>query len=158
MPRKPNAAPGPDLPCACATARRASRALTHLYDAHMRQSQLEASQFGLLSVLDATQGCNQAVIGRMLDLNKTTLSRNLQLLKRKGWIESSPADDARERRFVLSTAGKQRLEAAQPAWREAQDQLRSELTATEWEAMWKAFRAVTQAASRLREKLQQGKQ
>ena len=152
MPRKPKAAPGPDLPCACATARRAARALTQWYDARMRPSQIEASQFTLLSVLDAKQACNQAVIGRMLDLDKTTLSRNLQLLKRKGWIESSPAEDGRERRFILSSAGKQRLAAAQPAWRDAQDQLRSELSAAEWETMWKAFRVVTQAANRLREK------
>ena len=152
MPRKPKAAPGPDLPCACATARRAARALTQLYDARMRPSQIEASQFTLLSVLDARKGCNQAVIGRMLDLDKTTLSRNLQWMKRKGWIESSPADDARERRFVLSSSGKQKLDAAQPAWHSAQEQLRAELSPTEWEAMWKAFRVVTRAANRLREK------
>jgi DNA-binding MarR family transcriptional regulator len=152
MPRKPKAPPGPDLPCACATARRAARALTQLYDARLRQAQIEASQFTLLSVLDATRGCNQAVIGRMLDLDKTTLSRNLQLLKRNGWIESSPADDARERRFVLSSSGKQKLDAAQPAWQSAQEQLRAELSPTEWETMWKAFRVVTQAANRLREK------
>lgn len=152
MPRKPKAAPIHDLPCACATARRAARALTQWYDARMRQGQLEASQFGLLSVLDATQGCNQAVIGRILDLDKTTLSRNLQLLKRKGWVEASPADDARERRFVLSDSGKQKLEAVQPAWRDAQEQLRAQLSPAEWETMWKAFRVVTQAANRLRAK------
>jgi DNA-binding MarR family transcriptional regulator len=146
--------PIPDLPCACATARRAARALTQLYDGRLRQSQIEASQFTLLSAIDGMNGANQAAIGRMLDLDKTTLSRNLQWLKRRGWIELSPADplknDGRERRFVLSVQGKQKLESAQPAWRAAQEQLQSELTAAEWETMWKAFRVVTEAAQRLR--------
>jgi DNA-binding MarR family transcriptional regulator len=148
--------PIPDLPCACATARRAARALSQLYDGRLRHSQIEASQFTLLSAIDAMNGANQATIGRMLELDKTSLSRNLQWLKRKGWIELSPAApsqrDGRERRFVLSAAGKQRLEAAQPAWRAAQEQLQSELSAAEWETMWKVFRVVTQAARRLQEK------
>lgn len=145
-----------NLPCACATARRTARALTQLYDSSLRSSQIEASQFILLSAIDGLNGANQAAIGRMLDLDKTTLSRNLQWLKRKGWIESAPEDasrnDGRERRFVLSAAGKQHLEAAQPAWRAVQEQLRSELSAAEWETMWKVFRAVTQAVRRLQEK------
>jgi DNA-binding MarR family transcriptional regulator len=145
-----------DLPCACATARRAARALTQLYDGRLRQSGIEASQFSLLSVIDAMNGANQAAIGRMLELEKTTLSRNLQWLKRKGWIESVPAGgsktDGRERRFILSVAGKQCLESAKPAWRAAQEQLQSALTAAEWETMWKVFRVVTQAAHRRRVK------
>ena len=143
-----------DLPCACATARRAARALTQLYDGRLRQSQIEASQYALLSAIDRMNGANQATIGRMLELDKTSLSRNLQWLKRKGWIELSAADpsknDGRERRFVLSAEGRQKLESAQPAWQAVQEQLRSELSAAEWETMWKVFRVVTQAAQRLR--------
>jgi len=142
----------PDLACACATARRAARALTQAYDGRMRQSQIETSQFALLSALHACQGSNQAVIGRILDLEKTTLSRNLQWLKRKGWIELAPADDGRERRFVLTHAGRQKLESAQPAWRDAQEHLRSELSAADWETMWKIFRVVTEAAHRVQGK------
>lgn len=137
-----------DLPCACATTRRAARAVTQLYDSHLRPNDIEATQFALLSVLESQEPCSQASISPLLALDKTTLSRNLKLLKNKGWIEAASAHDRRERRFILSAAGKKRLAQAKPAWRRAQEQLRSSMTAKQWDAMWKAFRAVTEAAQK----------
>jgi len=135
-----------DLPCACATVRRAARAVTQLYDRHLRASDIEGTQFALLSVLKSQGPCSQAAIGERFALDKTTLSRNLTLLKNKGWIESAAAEDGRERRYVLTAVGERRLGAARPAWRRAQEHLRSSMTEKEWDAMWKAFRALTTAA------------
>ena len=137
-----------DLPCACATTRRAARAVTQLYDSHLRASDIEATQFALLSVLESRGPCSQASISPLLAIDKTTLSRNLKLLKNRGWIEATGAADRRERRFVLSAAGKKHLAKAKPAWRRAQEQLRSSMTAKQWDAMWKAFRVVTEAAQK----------
>ena len=149
MPRKTDA-PSPaavfDFPCACETARRAARAVTQLYDSHLRASEIEGAQFALLSVLGSQGPSSQTVIGHRFALDKTTLSRNLKLLKKKGWIEAAPAEDGRERRFVVSAAGKKRLAEAKPAWRRAQEHLRSSMSANEWAAMWKAYRIVTEAA------------
>ncbi len=148
MPRKTDAsAPtGSDIPCACASARRAARAVTRLYDAHLRAAGIEGTQFALLSVLGSIGPCSQAAIGQRFALDKTTLSRNLKLLRTKGWIDAAPAEDGRERRVALSAVGRKRLEAARPGWRKAQEQLRRGMTRTEWDAMWNAFRIVTAAA------------
>ena len=135
-----------DLPCVCATVRRAARAVTQLYDGHLRASDIEGTQFALLSVLKSQGPCSQAAISERFALDKTTLSRNLTLLKNKGWIVSAEAEDARERRYVLAAAGERRLAAAGPAWRRAQEHLRSSMTEKEWDAMWKAFRTLTTAA------------
>ena len=135
-----------DLPCACATVRRAARAVTQLYDGHLRASDIEGTQFALLSVLNSQGPCSQAAISERFALDKTTLSRNLKLLKNKGWIEAAETADGRERRYVLTAAGERRLAAARPAWRRAQEHLRSSMTEKEWDAMWKAFRTLTTAA------------
>ena len=135
-----------DLPCACATVRRAARAVTQLYDGHLRATEIEGTQFALLSVLRALGPCNQAAIGERFALDKTTLSRNLRLLKNKGWIEAAEAADGRERRYVLTAAGGKRLGAARPAWRRAQEHLRASMSEKEWDAMWKVFRTLTTAA------------
>ena len=135
-----------DLACACATARRAARAVTQLYDQHLRASDIEATQFALLSMLNAIGPSSQATIGHHFVLDKTTLSRNLTLLRKKGWIETAPSTDGRERRYVLSKTGRSRMAAAQPAWRRAQEQLRGSMTAKDWDAMWKTFRTLTDAA------------
>src|SRR5258708_23567567 len=129
--------------CACAGLRQAARAVTQLYDRCLRARGTEAPQFALLAMLDRQGRCNQAAMGRRLDLDKTTLSRNLKLLEQKRWIEFSPGSDARERMVALSPAGRRQLAAARPAWREAQNQLRAGMTAKEWDAIATAGRAAT---------------
>jgi DNA-binding MarR family transcriptional regulator len=136
----------PDLPCACATARRMARVLTQLYDSHLRSAHIEASQFALLSFVEQAPGCNQQTLGRMMGFDKTTLSRNLKRLEQRGWIEPSAGKNRRERGFILTDSGRERLSAARPAWSKAQEQLRSTLSPGEWAAMWEAFRTVTRGA------------
>jgi DNA-binding MarR family transcriptional regulator len=141
----------PDLMCACGAARRAARALTQLYDSQLRSSGVEVSQLGLLSILDSRPGSSQAAVGRMFGMDKTTLSRNFKLLKRKGWVEPATGKDERERGFRLTPAGRERLRAARPLWKKAQEQLRSAMSAGEWETMWKVLRVTTQAAYKARQ-------
>ncbi|MBI3490578.1 MAG: winged helix-turn-helix transcriptional regulator [Acidobacteria bacterium] len=146
-----------DFPCACATVRRAARVVTQLYDGHLRSNQIEGTQFALLSVLGSQGSCSQAAIGHRFALDKTTLSRNLKLLKNKGWIETTGAEDGRERRYVLTVTGQKRLAAAKPAWRRAQEHLRSSMSAKEWAAMWKVFRMLTVAAHTARSHVPTGR-
>lgn len=135
-----------DLACACATARRAAHALTRMYDVSLRGTDLEVPQFALLNMLDKVGSCSQATMGRKFALDKTTLSRNLKFLERKGWVEPAPGRDGRERCFVVTADGRARLNAARPAWRTAQQRLRRSLTAAQWAAMWEVFQALTEAA------------
>jgi DNA-binding MarR family transcriptional regulator len=134
------------LTCACATVRRASRAVTQLYDSWLRRHGIEGPQFALLAMLDRLGECNQTTMGRHFDLDKTTLSRNLKLLSRKGWIAIGNGADARERRVTLTPAGRRRLAAARPGWRQAQERLRSSMRPGEWSAMWQTLNRLTRAA------------
>ena len=136
----------PDLPCACATTRRAARAITQLYDRRLHEAGIEAAQFGLLAVLDRMPGTSQMVQGRLLAMDKTTLSRNFKLLKQRGWIEPSPGKDERERGYRLARAGRERLQAAKPLWKAAQDRLQSIVGPRAWKTTLETLRALTQAA------------
>ena len=144
---RPNHPPSalPDLDCVCATVRRAARVVTQLYDEELRE-RLPASQFALLSAIDSHPGANQKLIARALAFEKTTLSRNLTLLERKGWIVQAKTTDQRERAFRMTRAGKARLAAARPAWKLAQDRLRSAMTGQQWQDTWTALRTLTNAA------------
>lgn len=141
----------PEIECACATVRRAARLVTQLYDQELR-GHLEASQFALLSVLERSSRCNQAMLARSLAFDKTTLSRNLALMKKKGWIEHVVANDQRERGFQLTPAGRRLIVSARPGWKRAQSRLQSAMTSEQWEAMWQTFRNVTNAAYQARKK------
>jgi DNA-binding MarR family transcriptional regulator len=135
-----------ELACACATARQAARAITQLYDRWLDGTGLEAPQFALLMVLSGHGEASQAVIGRHYGLDKTTISRNLKWLERRGLITGVGAEDGRERRFILTAEGRKRLAGAKPKWKKAQDHLRSGMTDEQWDAMLDAFRTVSRAA------------
>src|SRR5262245_24027178 len=97
-------------------------------------------------MLDRLGECSQAEMGARFDLDKTTLSRNMKLLNERGWIEFAAGSDARERRVRLTPDGRKRLATARPAWREAQEQLRSALRDHDLESVLRSFDAITQAA------------
>ena len=135
-----------DLSCACATARQVARVLTQLYDSRLRGTGIEAPQFALMMTLKKEGPCSQVELGRRYALDKTTVSRNLNVLERSGWVECSVGSDRRIRRFHLTVEGRKRLTEAKVKWKEAQNQLRSGMSETQRDGMFRAFRNVTAAA------------
>jgi DNA-binding MarR family transcriptional regulator len=138
-----------EIACVCATLRRAARLVTQLYDEELRPH-LPASQFALLSAIESRPGCNQSMLARMLAFDKTTLSRNLGLMRRNGWIEPATADGQREH-VRLTEDGTKLLAVARPGWRRAQNRLRSTMSDAQWNAMWRVIREVTNGAYQARE-------
>ena len=139
------------IQCACVAIRRTSRVITQLYEEELREH-LAMPQFGLLSVIENRPGCNQDTLARELDFDKTTLSRNLKLMERKGWIAHVPSNDQRERGYHVTAGGSKLLKAARPGWKRAQERLRSALTDDQWEAMWRTFGDLAKAAHQVRDK------
>ena len=139
-----------ELGCACANSRRVARMLTQLYDRHLQGSGLEAPQFALMATLDAHGPCTQTTLGRHHGMDKTTVSRNVSMLRRNGWIARSPALDRRERRIGLTPAGRGMLASARPRWQQAQRSLQGAMTASQWRELFSALRSAATAAHRLR--------
>jgi len=120
------------LPCACATLRRASRAVTQAYNQTLRGSGLEVTQFTFLQVLARAGELTQSRMANLLAIDSTTLSRSLKPLEKSGWIAIRPGSDRRERHLRLTAAGRKTLEQAMPQWRLAQEQLRKRLGEAAW--------------------------
>src|SRR5216684_2606103 len=93
----------PDLPCMCASFRRASRALTQMYDDALRPLGLRATQFTILQVLSLAGEVSQGELGRLLVMDSTTLTRTLRILSAQGWIANRPGKDRRERWLRLTS-------------------------------------------------------
>lgn len=141
----------PPFDCACATVRRAARLLTQLYDEDLRPY-IEVPQFALLSALERNPACTQSALARGAGFDKTTISRNLALMKRKGWIEDVRSDDPRDRRVRIAAGGRSLLRAAKPGWNRAQKRLSSAMTPEDWEMMWHVLDRLTNAALKARKK------
>ena len=136
----------PPLPCTCANMRRATRAITQLYDAALRPTGLRITQFTLLQALALTsEPMTQRALGDLLALDSTTLSRTLRPLERAKWIRRVAGGDARERRIELAPPGRRILERATPAWERVQRRLRTELGQRDWGALQELLTAVVRA-------------
>ena len=138
----------PDLPCACATLRRAARTVTQIY-AEEFQGMLEGPQFSLLNIMAKRPGISQTGVANILLLDKTTLSRNLSVMKRNGWIERVETDDRREHGFQLTARGTEMLEQGWPAWQRAQKRLKVALGLRDWQQLFDVANTVTRTAWQL---------
>ena len=123
----------PALPCMCANLRRASRALTQLYDDAIRPLGLRGTQFTILQALSLSGEVSQGVLSQILAMDSTTLTRTLEIMSRRGWIAKRYGKDRRERRLCLTKSGEAQLHRATPAWEKVQANVRRELGDKRWD-------------------------
>ena len=138
----------PQLGCVCASLKRASRSVTHLYERALGPSGLSVPQFTLLYVL-AKQSLVQAALAELLTIDRTTLTRTLATLERGGLIRAAVGEDKRESHWSLTPAGKKAFELARPRWEKVQEQLRTRLGLERWEMLIAELTNVA-AAARMR--------
>lgn len=106
--------------CLLTRTRALSRVVTSIYDQALRPYEVNSSQFSMLVLIAKMNGGSRAELGRANHLERSTSTRNLQLLLDQGWIEELPATHGRSRPIVLSETGRKLLATAMPAWRSAQ--------------------------------------
>lgn len=95
-----------------------NRLISNLYNEELKKSGITVSQFNILTAIIKTQPVAPSKIGTILRLEKSTLSRNLDLLGRKGWIETRGS--GRNLRVVLTQAGGHTYARGGPHWETAQ--------------------------------------
>jgi DNA-binding MarR family transcriptional regulator len=126
-------------PCLCNALRQASRAVSRLYDEELRGVGVRTTQYSLLSRLGRTGEVRQRDLGGMTSLDETTLTRNLRLLIDSGWVAIGTGDDRREKLVRLTEAGAAKLREARPAWKRAQERMRSRLPKGAWSGLLAAL-------------------
>ena len=139
--------PLPSLTCMCASFRRTARALTRHYDRALRPLGLRATQFTALQALARAGALSQRHLGRLLVMDSTTLTRNLGVLRRRGWVARRRGRDRREWRLSLTPAGEARLRRALPRWERVQERLRRRLGEGRWNHLLQWTNQVTTAVA-----------
>jgi DNA-binding MarR family transcriptional regulator len=107
--------------CLCLASRRASRAITRAFDRRLRPHGIRATQFSILATLIGHGPTTMGELAEALGLERTTLSRNLDVIAAQGWVKIGVGTkDARSRIVAVAREGRRAIAAALPAWREAQ--------------------------------------
>ncbi len=106
--------------CLATRVRQLSRIITRVYDDAMRPLGITASQYTLLAQLAQRDAITAVEIGHELDIEKSTLSRNLKRLLALGHINMDPPAGRRGRGLHLTPKGQAILKDAFPIWQDAQ--------------------------------------
>ncbi len=106
--------------CMAVRIRKLNRMITSIYDDCFREYGLTVAQFNLLVSIGSFDAVTPKKIGEILSLEKSSLSRNIEKMRSKGWVTSLPGDDLRSHKLSLTPAGRALLKKAKPAWDEAQ--------------------------------------
>ena len=113
--------------CIAGRLRLLNRVVTNIYDDALRPLDLKVSQMNIL-VAAAKMGTARPIeVCEHLHLDVSTLSRNVERMKARGWLEVVPDEDGRSQPFRLTLQGRKLLEKAVPAWSEAQQQVKKVL-------------------------------
>jgi len=108
--------------CIAVRLRLLNRVVTNLYDEALRPLGLKVSQLNVLVVAAKLGVARPAQVSELLHLDISTLSRNVDRMMAKGWLEAVPEEDARTQPFRLTDQGRRLLERAIPGWEKAQKQ------------------------------------
>jgi DNA-binding MarR family transcriptional regulator len=106
--------------CLATRVRQLSRIVTRVYDDALRPLGITGSQYTLLAQLASRDGITAVEIGHDLDIEKSTLSRNLKRLLALGHIVMDPPAGRRGRGLHLTPKGQAVLRDAYPIWQDAQ--------------------------------------
>ncbi|HTY21569.1 MAG TPA: MarR family winged helix-turn-helix transcriptional regulator [Desulfomonilaceae bacterium] len=125
--------------CTCFNLRKATRRVTSFYDAALKPSGLKVTQMTLLTAIRVLEPVTIKRLAKAIVMDRTTLSRNVSLLSKKGMIHIEPGDDLRTRKLALTEHGHTALVAAFPLWQKAQGEIIKELGEDRWAYMLKGI-------------------
>ena len=115
--------------------RRAARAVTGLYDRVLAPTGLRATQVTLLVALEKAGPIPFTRLPDVLGMDRTTLTRNLEPLRRAGLLTLRPGRDRRVRLPAITEKGRKTLSTAIPLWEQAQRRITDGLGAGRWQAI-----------------------
>ena len=121
--------------CACLNLRKASRAVTQLYDQALQPTGLRSTQFVVLVAVHLHEPATLAALARQMVMDRTTMTRNLKPLEAAKYIRRTMARDGRTGLLHLTDRGRRLVVDAIPLWERAQKRFVEQVGAQKWQTM-----------------------
>lgn len=131
--------------CLVLSTIRAARALTRRYDARLREHGVTLAQFSVMGSIREKADRTLSEHAERIAMDRTTLSRNLDLLERRGLARKDAGGVGNARRCALTPEGEALLDRLMPVWREAQAEIRGRLDDTDPDAFLHMLGLLTRA-------------
>lgn len=97
-----------------------NRMISAIYDDALAGAGLKASQFNLLVVAVNSEQSRPADLAKALEMDESTVSRNVERMCAKGWLRLEADDDRRSHLIKATDKGLKLIRSSYPAWQKAQ--------------------------------------
>lgn len=136
------------LECLVFNVRKTARILARAYDEALAPLALKSTQFSMLVGLSARGPLAMKEFAELLKMERTTLTRNLRPLERRGLVAVRRGADRRSRLLELTDQGRKTLAEAIPHWEGLQRRLTAEMGSAEASALRKRLHALSKLAGK----------
>lgn len=106
--------------CTNLKIRQLDRMVTRHYDRHIAQTGLKNTQYALLSYVVKLGPIRPSDLAKRMQMEPSTLTRNMQPMVAQGWLKIGAGGDARSRLVEVTELGQLKQVEVQRAWKEAQ--------------------------------------
>jgi DNA-binding MarR family transcriptional regulator len=106
--------------CIANKVRLLTRAVTAIYDEALRPHGLKVSQMSVLVTVSTLGRASPGAVGRRLHMEKSTLSRNVDRMRARGWLDAAATEDGRTTELYVTAAGRRLLRKVHRPWSTAQ--------------------------------------
>ena len=124
-----------ESPCVSYNLRKAARIVSKVYAQAMREAPVQGPQYSLMMLISRRERCTISELAEYMGTDRTTMTRNLEQLEKRGFIQIGQGRDQRSKAIVLKPKGKAAIERSVPYWREAQSQVLEALGEQRWQRM-----------------------
>ena len=131
--------------CMVSNTRMAARAVTRRYDAYLRPFGVTATQLSLLGGLRQMPAATVSEIAEARGFDRTTLTRNLDRLEEMGLVTSHHPDRGNGRIAEITPKGDALIEQMLPLWRQAQAEMKAELSSKTFDDSIKMLQRLAKA-------------
>ncbi|WP_321394335.1 MarR family winged helix-turn-helix transcriptional regulator [Emcibacter sp.] len=118
--------------CVCLNIRKASRAVTRLYDDALHETGIRYTQMIILMVLNHLENITVSGLADELVMDTSTVARNLRPLEKQKLITVIPGKDRRQRIISLTDKGNEVVADGLRYWQVAQQKITENFTAEDF--------------------------
>jgi DNA-binding MarR family transcriptional regulator len=110
--------------CVGFRVRTLNRVVSSLYDGALAQVGMKTTQFSLLVATANSEPVRPSELAKMLEMDESTMSRNVERMCARGWLQLRPEGEDRRSHFIeVTEKGRAAIRKAYPAWQKAQEEV-----------------------------------
>jgi DNA-binding MarR family transcriptional regulator len=126
--------------CVGFRVRKLNRMITAIYDGALASAGLKTSQFSVLVAVANREKTRPAELTKLLQMDESTLSRNVERMCARGWLRLERNEDRRSHLIEVTDKGQALIRKCLPAWQRAQEEVSQRLGADSVAALRSALR------------------